>query len=85
MRGLSFGRCAGTGLRRSTCPSARSTGTDRDNDGSLLLPLARRADELGCDGIVMGTRGMTAIGSVVMGSVATKVVHAANVPVTLVK
>jgi nucleotide-binding universal stress UspA family protein len=33
----------------------------------------------------MGTRGMTAIGGLVMGSIATKVVHAAHVPVTLVK
>jgi nucleotide-binding universal stress UspA family protein len=53
--------------------------------GSIAEVIARRADELGCDGIVMGTRGMTAIGGLVMGSVATKVVHAANVPVTLVK
>lgn len=47
--------------------------------------IARRADELGCDAIVMGTRGMTAVGNLVMGSVATKVVHFARVPVTLVK
>jgi len=53
--------------------------------GNIAEVIARRADELGCDGIVMGTRGMTAIGSLVMGSVAMKVVHAANVPVTLVK
>lgn len=53
--------------------------------GSIAEVVARRADELGCDGIVMGTRGMTAISGLVMGSVATKVVHAANVPVTLVK
>lgn len=53
--------------------------------GNAAQVIARRADELGCDGIVMGTRGMTAIGSFVMGSIATKVVHAANVPVTLVK
>jgi nucleotide-binding universal stress UspA family protein len=53
--------------------------------GNIAEVIARRADELGCDGIVMGTRGMTAIGGLVMGSVATKVVHAANVPVTLVK
>ena len=37
------------------------------------------------DAIVMGTRGMTAVGNLVMGSVATKVVHFARVPVTLVK
>jgi nucleotide-binding universal stress UspA family protein len=35
--------------------------------------------------IAMGTRGMGTIGNLLMGSVATKVVHLASVPVTLVK
>ena len=47
--------------------------------------IAKRADELGCDGIVMGSRGMGAMGNLVLGSVATKVIHYAHVPVTLVK
>jgi len=47
--------------------------------------IARRADELGCDAIVMGSRGLSPIGSLLMGSVATRVVHFARVPVTLVK
>ncbi|MFN5167526.1 MAG: universal stress protein [Pseudomonadota bacterium] len=37
------------------------------------------------DGIVMGSRGMGALGNLAFGSVATKVVHLADVPVTLVK
>ncbi len=53
--------------------------------GRVAEVIAKCADELGCDGIVMGTRGMTAIGNLVMGSVATKVIHVATVPVTLVK
>jgi len=53
--------------------------------GHIADAIAQRADELHCDCIVMGTRGMTAIVNLVMGSVATKVVHLANVPVTLVK
>jgi nucleotide-binding universal stress UspA family protein len=53
--------------------------------GPIPQTIAKRADELGCDGIVMGTRGMTALGGLVLGSVATKVIHAAHVPVTLVK
>jgi nucleotide-binding universal stress UspA family protein len=53
--------------------------------GPAAQVIAQRADELGCDGIVMGTRGMSALGGLVMGSVANKVVHAAKVPVTLVK
>jgi nucleotide-binding universal stress UspA family protein len=53
--------------------------------GDIAPALAKRAAELQCDEIVMGTRGMSAIGNLVMGSVATKVVHWAVVPVTLVK
>ena len=43
------------------------------------------AAELGCDRIVMGTRGMGAFSNVVIGSVANRVVQLADVPVTLVK
>ena len=53
--------------------------------GNIAEVIARRAERLRCDSIVMGTRGMSAIASLVMGSVATKVVHLANVPVTLIK
>lgn len=53
--------------------------------GRIAETIARRADELGCDSIVMGTHGLTAIGNLVMGSVATKVIHLATMPVTLVK
>jgi nucleotide-binding universal stress UspA family protein len=53
--------------------------------GDVPTALVRYADEKGCDGIVMGTRGMGAIGNLVMGSVATKVIHLTKLPVTLVK
>jgi nucleotide-binding universal stress UspA family protein len=53
--------------------------------GPMGSVIAKHADELGCDGIVMGTRGLGAVGNLVLGSVATKVIHFANVPVTLVK
>ena len=53
--------------------------------GHIGEVIAKRAGELECDAIVMGSRGMTAVGNLVMGSVATKVVHFAHVPVTLVK
>ena len=33
----------------------------------------------------MGTRGMGAMGNLILGSVATKVIHLVDVPVTLVK
>jgi len=38
-----------------------------------------------CDGIWMGTRGLGAVKALVLGSVAQKVVHLAQVPVTLAK
>ncbi|MBL8706618.1 MAG: universal stress protein [Rhodospirillales bacterium] len=41
--------------------------------------------ELGCDHIVMGTRGLGSGMGLLLGSVATDVVHHASVPVTLVK
>lgn len=53
--------------------------------GHVAQAIAQRADELGCAGIVMGTRGKTAIGNLILGSVANQVVHFANVPVTLIK
>jgi nucleotide-binding universal stress UspA family protein len=49
------------------------------------LAIARIALERHCDFILMGTRGMGAIAGMALGSVATKVVHIADLPVTLVK
>jgi len=53
--------------------------------GLAAAEITAYAVEHDCDAIVMGTRGMGAVGSLVMGSVAQKVVHLAPVPVTLVK
>jgi len=47
--------------------------------------IARRAAELGCKLIVMGTHGRGRVGTLLMGSVAQTVVHLTTVPVTLVK
>lgn len=47
--------------------------------------IARQAEEENCNAIVMGTRGMNAAANLVVGSIATRVVHAVKVPVTLVK
>ncbi|MBX9903946.1 MAG: universal stress protein [Burkholderiales bacterium] len=38
----------------------------------------------GCDRIVMGCRGLGAVSGLVLGSVATKVLHLTQVPVTLI-
>ena len=53
--------------------------------GHVGAVIAKCADDRQCDMIIMGTRGMGAIGNLLMGSVSTRVVHFAHVPVTLVK
>ncbi|HWR88567.1 MAG TPA: universal stress protein [Acidiferrobacterales bacterium] len=53
--------------------------------GEIAPTVARLAQELVCDQIVMGTHGRSALGDLVLGSVAVKVLHLAKVPVTLVK
>ena len=53
--------------------------------GDIAPSITEHADTLGCDVIVMGTRGMSALGNLVLGSVANKVVHLTQRPVTLVK
>lgn len=51
-------------------------------DAEALLEHARTE---ACDGIIMGTRGLGSVTGLLMGSVASKVVHGATVPVTLVR
>jgi nucleotide-binding universal stress UspA family protein len=53
--------------------------------GPVAATIARAAKQLHCEMIIMGTRGMTPLASLVLGSVATKVIHLSDVPVTLVK
>lgn len=47
--------------------------------------ISQYAKDKGCDQILMGTRGMGSISSLLLGSVATKVIHLSPVPVLLVK
>ena len=47
--------------------------------------IAKLAGELGCDLVVMGSHGRSGIAGLVMGSVATRVLHLAPCPVLLVK
>ena len=53
--------------------------------GNAAEETARAAEELGCDGIVLGHRGLGMLKSLVMGSVSEHVLRLAKVPVTLVK
>jgi nucleotide-binding universal stress UspA family protein len=53
--------------------------------GDVATTIVRRARELGCESIVMGTHGRGWLGQAVLGSVAQGVVHTSHVPVTLVR
>jgi len=53
--------------------------------GVVANEIVRAADDGKFDQIVMGTRGMGAIGSMVLGSVAQRVLHQTSVPLLLVK
>ena len=54
-------------------------------EGDAAETIARRAAELACESITMGTHGLGSFGILFLGSVAQKVVHYTTVPVTLVK
>jgi len=53
--------------------------------GEAAATIVKFAASAGCDEIVMGTRGRGKMKQLVMGSVASKVVHLTKVPVVLVK
>jgi nucleotide-binding universal stress UspA family protein len=53
--------------------------------GEAEHQIIEMARELACDHIVMGTRGLGTIRTLLLGSVALKTVHLAPVPITLVK
>lgn len=57
----------------------------RATTGDPAEAIAAAAAELGCDGIVMGRRGLGPLASLALGSVSSKVIRLADVPVTLVK
>ncbi len=54
-------------------------------EGDPAETIARRAAELGCESVTMGTHGLGSFGILFLGSVAQRVVHHTTVPVTLVK
>jgi len=53
--------------------------------GNVPEAIAKYVKSHGCEHIVMGTRGLGSVQNMMLGSVATKVLHLVNVPVTLVK
>lgn len=59
--------------------------TEHIVQGEVAPSIAALARDLGCDQIIMGSHGRTALGGLLLGSVAMKVLHLAQVPVTFVK
>jgi len=53
--------------------------------GPLAETIVQFAEDQKCDKIVMGTRGLGALGSALLGSVSQKVLQLSRMPVTLVK
>ncbi|GAB3537906.1 universal stress protein [Noviherbaspirillum agri] len=53
--------------------------------GSPANEIAKYVHEAGCNAIIMGTRGLGPVASLMIGSVALKVIHLVDVPVTLIK
>lgn len=53
--------------------------------GDEAETIVNYAKDRGCDQIFMGTRGMGSVSNLLLGSVATKVIHLSPVPVLLVK
>ena len=53
--------------------------------GDAAEAITKMARDTGCGMVVMGTRGLGAVTGMLLGSVATKVIHLSDVPVMLVK
>lgn len=59
--------------------------SSHESIGEVTAEIHHAVSALGCDTIVMGTRGMGNFSNLVLGSVAARVVHDVSVPVLLVK
>ena len=53
--------------------------------GGIGDVIVEQSQQLGCDQIVMGTRGMGGFKGLLLGSIATQVVHQTQIPVTLIR
>lgn len=76
-------------LLEAALTQAKALGLDRavtqGATGAAAQEIVRVAADRQVDQIVMGTRGRNALGGLLLGSVAQRVVHLAGVPVLLVR
>ncbi len=85
--GATAARQSREALRKAVaaCRKADVKFESRAEIGPIAETINSIARSTRADQIVMGTRGMGALRGLFLGSVATKVVHLARIPVTLVK
>lgn len=69
----------------TTCHEAGVTYMTRSERGAVAATIDRVAREEHVAHIIMGTRGLGSVRGLVLGSVATQLLHLTDVPVTLVK
>jgi nucleotide-binding universal stress UspA family protein len=81
------GRAAAEALQEATaiCRDSGLPFTTRSERGPVAATIDRVAREEQVAHIVMGTRGLGGVRGLLLGSVATQLLHLADVPVTLVK
>jgi len=82
--------CRDAGAKVLERPTSTVTNADVRVERTVLIGdpadvIGSYADQQCCDMVVMGTRGLGPVGGLLLGSVASKVIHAVKVPVTLVK
>ena len=73
---------------RACCEKIETGGIVVEGSASQVYPpeaIAEKAEEIGADLIVMGTRGLTGIKHVILGSVAERTMRVAPCPVLTVK
>ena len=64
--------------------AARIAYTSHALTGPIAETIVARANDAGSSMIYMGTRGMSALANMAMGSVATRVLHLSHIPVMLI-
>ena len=75
---------AAEGAGRATEAGLKAEPSARTQDTTIADAILAEAAEVDASAIVMGTRGLTGIKSVLLGSVSHAVVHHATVPVVIV-